>query len=221
MEAQRLLVEDGVELRDRRAALEPLDPTPARGLSAVEKALVERFGAALQGRVLVLGCEVGRFTAQLHRLAHELHGACGAAQDVRRCRRAYPHAVFTVCDPRDLADFAPGAFDAVLVPDDALDALGGGDRRKALRDIRPLLVRDGLLILSSPNREYRARRPSWLRVLLGSPRLPVRSISRDGQERQLSQLGYELLECLDRDGRCVERSASAQHCRRLHYVALA
>jgi hypothetical protein len=44
-------------------------------------------------------------------------------------------------------------------------------------------------------------------------------ISRDGQERQLSELGYELLECLDLEGQSVARSASAGGSRRLFYVA--
>jgi hypothetical protein len=33
------------------------------------------------------------------------------------------------------------------------------------------------------------------------------------------QVGYELLECLDLEGRCVERGESAAKCPELHYVA--
>jgi SAM-dependent methyltransferase len=44
-------------------------------------------------------------------------------------------------------------------------------------------------------------------------------ISRDAQERQLSQLGFELIECLDLDGRVVNEGAAAAHCPELHYVA--
>jgi SAM-dependent methyltransferase len=44
-------------------------------------------------------------------------------------------------------------------------------------------------------------------------------VSRDAQERQLREAGYELLECLDLDGQSVERGESAAKCPELHYVA--
>lgn len=44
-------------------------------------------------------------------------------------------------------------------------------------------------------------------------------ISRDGQERQLGDHGYALLECRDLDGRLVSPGAMASHCVELHYVA--
>jgi len=44
-------------------------------------------------------------------------------------------------------------------------------------------------------------------------------ISRDAQERQLTDTGYELLECLDLDGRTVKPGETAPHCSELHYVA--
>lgn len=44
-------------------------------------------------------------------------------------------------------------------------------------------------------------------------------ISRDAQERQLHELGYELLGCLDLSGRAVPRGGGARDCPELHYVA--
>jgi SAM-dependent methyltransferase len=44
-------------------------------------------------------------------------------------------------------------------------------------------------------------------------------ISRDDQERQFSECGYRLLECLDLDGRLVSPGEAARHCPELHYVA--
>jgi SAM-dependent methyltransferase len=257
-EAQQLLEQQG-QLRDRWAAIDPILLHRLRGLRLAERALMERFGAPLQGRVLVLGCRAGRFTAQLYRIAHELHGGCEAAEDLLRCRRQYPHAVFTACQPRELCDFQAGAFDAVLVPGEVLDALDDVARRGALHDVRALLAQDGLLIFSSRNRDCALGSAGWGRVLPGLPRHPLPtalrmglrvrnrrrlgaqerrardcelrsgegrefgavhySITREAQERQLSELGYELLECLDLEGRSVARSASAERSRQLFYVA--
>jgi SAM-dependent methyltransferase len=44
-------------------------------------------------------------------------------------------------------------------------------------------------------------------------------ITRDAQERQLAEHGFELLECLDEDGRLVEAGADAAESSELHYVA--
>jgi SAM-dependent methyltransferase len=44
-------------------------------------------------------------------------------------------------------------------------------------------------------------------------------ISRDAQERQMSECGYQFLECLDLDGRVVLPGEAARHCSELHYVA--
>jgi SAM-dependent methyltransferase len=46
-------------------------------------------------------------------------------------------------------------------------------------------------------------------------------ISRDAQERQLADEGFELWECLDLDGRDVPAGAAAASCPELHYVARA
>jgi SAM-dependent methyltransferase len=44
-------------------------------------------------------------------------------------------------------------------------------------------------------------------------------IRRDDQERQLDQLGYDLVECLDLEGNTIDTGQRASHCSELHYVA--
>jgi SAM-dependent methyltransferase len=44
-------------------------------------------------------------------------------------------------------------------------------------------------------------------------------ISRDAQERQLAEHGFELLECRDLDGRVLSPAQRAPRCPELHYVA--
>jgi SAM-dependent methyltransferase len=44
-------------------------------------------------------------------------------------------------------------------------------------------------------------------------------VGRDAQERQLAEAGFELLDCLDLDGRPVQAGEQAPHHAELHYVA--
>ncbi len=44
-------------------------------------------------------------------------------------------------------------------------------------------------------------------------------IGRDAQETQLADAGFDLVECLDLDGREVRRGQTAAQCSELHYVA--
>lgn len=46
-------------------------------------------------------------------------------------------------------------------------------------------------------------------------------ITRDAQARQLTDHAFELIECLDLEGRRVEAGQTARHCSELHYVARA
>ena len=85
-----------------------------------------------------------------------------------------------------------------------------------------------------------ARLPSWLRNrarlrhferretdyavatdAAGDYRILYCYISRDDQARQLAAHGFDLLECLARDGRRVEPGDDAPDCAELHYIARA
>jgi SAM-dependent methyltransferase len=159
-------------------------------------------------------------------------------------------------DIRDLSGFAAGSFDAIVAGYNLLDVLSDADRRRALTDLRRMLVAGGLLVFSTHNRDvgpdrpidrWRAGRIEFVRLALRAPRwLPNRRrlrsqqreepgyavfndsshdygalhyyITRDEQERQLTQAGFTLLECLDVDGFVVkagDRSTSSE----LHFLA--
>jgi SAM-dependent methyltransferase len=230
-----------------------------RELRPVETALLARHRDALAGRVLELGCGAGRLTGHLIELADAVHGLDLSPAMVRYCRRTYPRATFSEGDLRDLSHFGDGSFGAVLAPFNVLDALGDEERRGVLEEIRRVLAPDGVLIMSSHNREYAPRIGSGIHVLLGNPRRPAESIrnlprrlrnrralrplerseagysirndqahdfsllhyyiSRDAQERQLAEHGFELVECRDLDDTLLAPHASASRCPELHYVA--
>ena len=146
------------------------------GLRAAESTLLERHHDALTGRVLELGCGAGRLTGHLCELARTVHAVDLSPAMVAFCRRTYPSAVFSEADLRDLSQFEDDSFDVVVAPFNVLDVLGDAERRRALNEIRQVLVIGGLLIMSSHNRGYSPRIAAPIRVVIGSPRRPAASI---------------------------------------------
>jgi SAM-dependent methyltransferase len=167
-----------------------------RRLRPVEAALLDRYRRSLAGRVLELGCGAGRLTGYLSEISPDVHGIDLSPAMVAYCQEAYPRASFAVGDLRDLSGFPAGAYDAVLAPFNVLDVLDDGERRDVLRDVARLMAAEGVLIMSSHNRSYAGRLLTrvrlWIRLLLGSPRRPLRSLRnlpvRFANRRRLSKL---------------------------------
>lgn len=135
-----------------------------RNLRPVEVMLLVRYREALSGRVLELGCGAGRLTGYLAELASVAHGVDISPAMVDHCRRAYPRAILSEGDLRDLSAFEPGSFDVVVAAFNALDVLGDRDRRAALEGMHRVLAADGLLIMSTHNRDYAPRIGEALRL---------------------------------------------------------
>ncbi|MDT7547825.1 MAG: hypothetical protein QOE84_219, partial [Actinomycetota bacterium] len=103
-----------------------------RDLRPIEVMLLVRYREALSGRVLELGCGAGRLTGYLAELASVAHGVDISPAMVDHCRRAYPRAIFSEGDLRDLSAFDPGSFDVVVASYNVVDVLGDRERRAAL-----------------------------------------------------------------------------------------
>lgn len=230
-----------------------------RVLRPVEVLLLDRYRAALSGRVLDLGCGAGRLTGYLAERATATHGIDISPQMIAYCRRTYPTATFSVGDIRDVARLGPGSFDAVVAADNVLDVLDDADRGLVLDGIHQVLSADGLLVFSTHNRAYAphladpirvgnqgllraglniVKWPSWQfhrrrlrRFERSEPGYSILNdvshdymalhyyISRDAQESQLTAHGFELVECLDVEGRRVEPGQDTPGVPWLHYVA--
>jgi SAM-dependent methyltransferase len=147
-----------------------------RELRTVESVLLERHRDALAGPVLELGCGAGRLTGHLCELARAVHAIDLSPAMVAFCRSNYPRAVLSEGDLRDLSRFADDAFDVVVAPFNVLDVFGDAERRRALNEIRRVLVIGGLLIMSSHNRGYSPRIAVPIRVSVGSLRRPAASL---------------------------------------------
>ena len=151
-------------------------------LRPVEQILLDTHRQALSGRVLELGCGGGRITGHLGEISGDVHGIDISEAMVEHCRRTYPKLRFSVGDLREIAAIADGPYDGIVAGFNVLDVLGDDERRRVLSDIRGLLADDGVLIMSSHNRDYittpRARVRMFVRLLIGSPANPSPSALR-------------------------------------------
>lgn len=146
-----------------------------RELRPVEKIMLERYREALAGRVLELGSGAGRLTGHLIELGGDVHGLDLAPAMVAYCRETYPKGTFSVGDLRDLTGFENGSLDAVVGTFNVIDVLGDVERRRVLGEVRRVLGRGGLFIVSSHNRGYVPRTSVAIRVLSGGTWRPWRS----------------------------------------------
>jgi SAM-dependent methyltransferase len=122
-----------------------------RTLRPVEVILLMRHHEALAGRVLELGCGAGRVLGYLGALGGEVHAIDVSPAMVEYCRRRYPGTSVHVGNLLNIGEAVQGPFDAVLAPDNVLDVIEPEQRRRALREIRGVMGRQGVLIFSSHN----------------------------------------------------------------------
>lgn len=135
-----------------------------RYLRPVEVDLLVRYGYALSGRVLELGCGAGRLTGYLVAIARSVHGIDLSEKMVAYSRKRYPGASFAQCDLRDPAIFGAQPWDAIVAPYNILDVLGDADRQALLDRIHDALSPSGTLVMSSHNRAVAAHLGDPLRL---------------------------------------------------------
>jgi SAM-dependent methyltransferase len=144
-------------------------------LRAAEQRILERYSAALSGRVLELGCGAGRITRHLVAGADHVTGIDISPTMVDHCRRLFPGARFLQGDLRDLSVAGPGPWDVVVAGFNVLDVLDAEDRAEVLDAIHGLLRPGGLLIMSSHNLACAPLIPEPMRNLSTNP---VRFVNR-------------------------------------------
>lgn len=125
-------------------------------LHPAEEVLFAAYGADLDGRaVLDIGVGGGRTTGHLAPLAREYVGLDYSPGLAAATAARFPDRQIEEGDVRDLSRFADGSFDTVVFSFNGLDYIGHDDRAIALREMRRVLRDNGLLLLSSHNRDYR------------------------------------------------------------------
>jgi SAM-dependent methyltransferase len=164
----------GIEFWRRADLVDAYDRTDLR---PVETVLLERYRAAMAGRVLELGVGAGRLTRYLCPLATELQGIDISRVMVHRAREVCPGATILVRDLREIDVYEQGSFDAVVAGFNVLDVLDHDDRQAVLDGIRRVLQPQGMLIFSSHNRGLAP-------AVLG----PVAQVLQDLQQRRLRRV---------------------------------
>lgn len=130
-------------------------------LSPCEQALFCEFLKQGQ-KILDLGVGGGRTTPYLSRLASRYVGVDYAPKMVAACRQKFPQLDFLVADATNLAVFADGDFDCVVMAFNGMDALVPNEaRRRCLAEIHRVLGNGGVLIFSSHNPRAVLLRPAW------------------------------------------------------------
>lgn len=141
------------------------------GLFPAEKVLFEKLSPKIKGsKILDIGVGGGRTTEYLLPLAADYTGVDYVPQYIERVKRKYEGGNFSVCDARNLEEFADETFDFVLFSFNGIDVVSHEDRLRVFKEMHRVLKKGGFLAFSSHNRDYKHfRKPYWLNDLRFNP----------------------------------------------------
>lgn len=120
------------------------------GLTGVEREVILSHFTDRGGRVLDLGCGVGRTTGPLRELGYEVVGIDVSEQMIRTATTRFPDVEFQVGDASRLA-FRDETFEYVLFSWNGLAELPPASRRAALREIHRVLKPEGVFAFNNFN----------------------------------------------------------------------
>ena len=156
--------------------------------------MLVRYAESLGGRILELGCGAGRITGYLGARGGEVLGIDISPDMVAYCRKHYPELEFQVGDLSDLSGLADESRDLVVAEFNVLGVLDDAGRRRALRELRRVLVDRGVLLFSAHNLAFVPNIPKPLALVTRS-RNPARAIwnlgrlpRRTRNHRQMAKL---------------------------------
>lgn len=119
-----------------------------KDLKGTEKFLIEKY---FYGKVLDLGCGVGRTTKHIFDLGFDVLGVDIVGEMIERAKKIYPKIKFEQGDACELK-YKDNSFDIVFFSFNGLDYIYPESKRvTALREIERVLKKDGYFIYSSHN----------------------------------------------------------------------
>lgn len=115
-------------------------------------------------RVLDIGCGAGRTTFFLSHLTENYVGIDYSRLMLKICKKRFSNAMLIEGDVRNMGMLKGNLFDFVLFSYNGLDYIGHDDRQRALQEIHRVLKEDGIVVLSSHNRNchYGAKGPRMI-----------------------------------------------------------
>jgi SAM-dependent methyltransferase len=129
-----------------------VDAHPSRGLFNDERKAIEKYFKT-PGRVLDLGCAIGRTSVDLARMGHDVDAIDYAEAMIDRAKIIHNDSPvrFQVMDARQLK-FPTATFDYVFFSSNGLDCLYPvSERMKTLREIYRVMKPGGVFIFTSHN----------------------------------------------------------------------
>lgn len=145
----------GVELFDAEEAVgRYADQVGSHGLFPAERKAIDRYFADEGGRVLDVGCGVGRVADGLSGMGYDVTGIDTSERMVERARSLFPDLEFRVADAADTG-LPAESFDYAVFSYFGLDYIHPERRRlAALRELHRVLAPGGVLVFSSHNTWY-------------------------------------------------------------------
>ncbi|QQS33547.1 MAG: class I SAM-dependent methyltransferase [Acidobacteriota bacterium] len=133
-------------------------------LFPAEKVLFEHLCSKIENaRILDIGIGGGRTTHYLLPRAADYTGLDYVPEFIERVKKKFQTGNFIIGDARDLGEFKDETFDFVLFSYNGIDAVLHEDRIKILNEMNRVLKKNGVIMFSSHNRDYRRfGKPYWL-----------------------------------------------------------
>jgi ubiquinone/menaquinone biosynthesis C-methylase UbiE len=140
---------DNEHMSEDYASRDYIEPAEKKLLCELKSAGLDRMN------MLDMGVGGGRTTKYFAPFAGSYIGADYAPSMINSCIKRYGDKYsFIVCDARDMKCFNNDMFDFVLFSYNGIDSFSHEDRVKALKEIRRVLKRDGILFFSSHNLDW-------------------------------------------------------------------
>ncbi len=134
------------------------------GLWPAEEAAIAKY--VEKGKILDLGCGTGRTTKPLQDKGYDVIGVDITPAMISSAKKLSPKVKFEVGDATKLR-FKDNAFDCILFSNQGWSQIPGTEKRKqALREMRRVLKKEGILIITTHVRKLKGFILLWIKQWL-------------------------------------------------------